>query len=246
LLGDGTVDCWGDNRYGQLGIGTQDTDPHSAPETVARLNSVKQISVTGMAPCALSSDGHVWCWGNNSYDQLGSVLPSGQTLSTSPLEVAGVSDGSSISGSCVVTVSGTLICWGFNTRGELGLGDDANPVPYVATPTAVPNLFDIAEVTQGGDFDCAVNKSGQVLCAGDNQSGELGQGTATIDDIRKFVPVKALSNIKQIEAGDTSVCALNDSGELFCWGMNAWGQLGRGNTHTAPVYPATIEPVKWQ
>jgi len=246
LLGDGTVDCWGNNNYGQLGIGTQDADPHSKPEAVTQLNSIKQITVSGMAPCALGSDGHVWCWGNNSYDQLGSTLPAGQTLSAAPLEVAGVSDGASISGGCVVTVSGTLVCWGFNTSGQIGLGDDANPVPYVAAPTEVPNLVGIAAVTTGGSFNCVLNKSGHVFCAGGNDSGELGQGTATPDGIRSFVAIKALSNIIQIEAGDLSTCALNESGVLFCWGMNAWGQLGRGNVETPPTYPATIEPVKWQ
>ena len=71
---DGTVDCWGDNRSGQVGIGRFEPNEvayHWAPERVVELDHVSQIAVGGHHACALISDGSVRCWGNGFEGELG-------------------------------------------------------------------------------------------------------------------------------------------------------------------------------
>jgi len=69
LKRDGTVWCWGYNRYGQLGDGTR-MDRYT-PVQVVNLTDVIQISAGALHTCALKRDGTVWCWGHNEYGQLG-------------------------------------------------------------------------------------------------------------------------------------------------------------------------------
>src|SRR5262249_32650965 len=69
LLGDGTVECWGYNYYGQLGDGTNTN--RSTPVAVSWLSHVLQIVAGTYHTCALIDDGTVKCWGSNSAGQLG-------------------------------------------------------------------------------------------------------------------------------------------------------------------------------
>jgi len=244
LLKTGIVENWGMNDSGQLGIGATDSDVHSAPVPVTGLDSVVDVSSRG-GRCALRTDGHVWCWGNNSYGALGVPLPNGETYSANPVEVIGLTNISVIDGSgCAVGGDASLACWGNNDQGQMGLGDDASPVMTVPTPTPIPNVQNISQVVVGYTNNCVLLSAGQVMCAGSNDSGELGMGY-TSNAVRTFTLVPQLSNIKKLAVGGQFACALNADSQLLCWGMNLWGELGRGNNATAPVAPATIEPVKW-
>jgi hypothetical protein len=69
LMGDGTVRCWGDNRYGQLGDGT--TDTRTTPTTVPNLSHVAEIAAGRSHACARLESGAVYCWGRNYYGQVG-------------------------------------------------------------------------------------------------------------------------------------------------------------------------------
>jgi alpha-tubulin suppressor-like RCC1 family protein len=70
LRGDGTVACWGQNRYGQLG-GATDAGQSFAPQTIASLSGVMQIAVGASHVCALGADASVACWGSNGSSELG-------------------------------------------------------------------------------------------------------------------------------------------------------------------------------
>jgi alpha-tubulin suppressor-like RCC1 family protein len=75
---DGSFWCWGDNRSGQLGLG--DTQPRlSATRIDALGNDVVAAYAGGAHTCALKTDGSVWCWGNNQYNQLGVAVGSKAT-----------------------------------------------------------------------------------------------------------------------------------------------------------------------
>ncbi len=92
LLSGGTVQCWGDNTDGQLGDGTN-TGPESCdtaapcattPVAVTGLTGATAISVGGYSACAIVSGGSVWCWGDNTYGELGNGT---MTSSSTPVEV---------------------------------------------------------------------------------------------------------------------------------------------------------------
>jgi alpha-tubulin suppressor-like RCC1 family protein len=87
LLHDGTVKCWGMNYWGNLGIGSTDSNVHSTPQTVAGLSGVQQIGAGDRHTCALLDDGTMRCWGDGFEGQLGDGQPTGQTISAVPSPV---------------------------------------------------------------------------------------------------------------------------------------------------------------
>jgi len=133
---------------------------------------------------------------------------------------------------CAVAEGGGVLCWGANEHGQLGDGtvtDRAHPAA-VALPAAATAL------AAGFFHTCAV-AGGEVYCWGDNATGELGDGTTTSS--ADPVKVDGLAGASAIAAGGgPSIgpfseyghsCALLDTGDVRCWGGNAWGQLGAGD-----------------
>jgi YD repeat-containing protein len=136
LKSDGTAWAWGGNRYGQLGIGSFDTNEHAVPQQVVGpgssgfLTNVAQISGSYQHSSAVRSDGTVWTWGANSFGELGNgdqatsnvsspveaVVPGGGYLSGVAIAWGGYLDGSALKS------DGTVWDWGFNNVGQLGQG----------------------------------------------------------------------------------------------------------------------------
>ena len=84
-----------------------------------------------------------------------------------------------------------------------------------------------------GDHSCAVNSQGGVVCWGDNDYGQLGDGTTADRDLPVAVP--GLSGVATVSTGATSSCALTATGAVWCWGANVQGQLGNGTTAPSGV-----------
>jgi alpha-tubulin suppressor-like RCC1 family protein len=144
--------------------------------------------------CALRGDGQVWCWGLNSYGQLGVPVSTatGATNIISPQLAPGLvgvttmalSRGTvAASGHACATVYGgeSVMCSGANYAGQLGTGTGVSTSSF----TQVLGLTNVVELTAGNVHTCARTYSGGVYCWGDNTTGELGDGTN--DD--RFTPV---------------------------------------------------------
>jgi alpha-tubulin suppressor-like RCC1 family protein len=93
----------------------------------------------------------------------------------------------------------------------------------------VSGLSDVIAVSAGGEFTCAVESSGAVVCWGASDVGELGHGSGFGPRDGDLVEVAGLpvDPAMSVTAGDAHACAVTDTGELYCWGWNLLGQLGQ-------------------
>ncbi|MBN8616399.1 MAG: hypothetical protein J0L92_37785, partial [Deltaproteobacteria bacterium] len=154
LLTDATVWCWGQNRNGELALGSpgmQDVAARRAPVEVTNLTDIAQIELGARHSCARRNDGTVWCWGSNDFGQLGDGVldhpePScmnGSSLvdcTSVPVQVAGIDDAVDLDvgrhHSCVIRSDATVWCWGINDYYEVAPGTRDS----VFTPTQVTSL----------------------------------------------------------------------------------------------------------
>jgi len=242
LLQNRTVKCWGDNSYGQLGLGTWEycnggTDcDNPTPMPIPSLSNVKIISAGQAHTCAVLTDGFLKCWGDSSWGQLGTALECGQLgQCDSPVPTASLSNVTSVSAggghTCAVLANGSVKCWGRNWYGELGLADTENR-PHA---TSVPGLSGISSISLGRHHTCAIQGGlNTAMCWGLGFDGQLGNGT--VENGKVPHPIGVLSNVPFISAGDEHTCAIS-TGLAYCWGNQLYGRLG--NFHnglaTAPV-----------
>ena len=259
--GFGLIRCWGSNASGQLGTGDQNTSSVSVQS--AGIANAVAVAAGNKFTCALVADGTVSCWGDNSLGQLGD---GGAELFTKiPKQVAGLANIVGISAGdshvCAVSVSGSVSCWGGNSRGQIG----NNTALTANLPVIAQGLSDALSVSGGGLFTCAVRTFGGADCWGANSAGEL----STKDSLSHLTPALviggfvavqgvsvpvALGGVTAITAGAPSVnddeqaCALGASGRLLCWGGNDFGQIGDGTNINRPLptvvnsFTANVDP----
>lgn len=211
ILDGGSVKCWGDNNYGELGRGNLDENVgKSAGEMGANLVSVNlgagvvatQLALGYSHSCALVSNAgpdNVKCWGRNHRGQLGigNTLDRGHSASDLGSNLPFVQLGgrakqisTKSSHTCAVLENSTVKCWGSNFYGQLGLGDaesrgDGMGEMGAALPAVNLGANRVAKaVTAGGGFSCAILDNGTVKCWGKNgDNDERGNlGTEWCED----------------------------------------------------------------
>jgi alpha-tubulin suppressor-like RCC1 family protein len=184
--------------------------------------------------CRLSSSGIAYCWGDNSYGQLGD---GSTTTRLTPVAVAGgFAFASLVAGgdhTCAVTTTGASYCWGRNDRGQLGNGDAANGL----VPQLVSSGFVFTRLSPGYRHTCGVSSTDEPYCWGDNSYGQLGDGTTTT----RLLPERVGGNasFRTLVAASDHTCGLNSGGVTSCWGANQYGQLGDG-TSTDRLTPVPV------
>ncbi len=213
---NGTLWCWGNNQYGQLGTGTVTNE--YVPTQVGSASNWAAVSLGADHSCAIRSDSTLWCWGLNDHGQLGdgtltnedSPAQIGQGMAWAAVTAAG-------DHSCAVSTAGTLWCWGANAEGELGLGDKVDR----KLPTQVGDQAGWASASAGPRETCALTTAHALWCWGDTNGTKPKLLPKAIGTLRKWASVAA---------GDEDTCATLVSGKMMCWGDNSSGQLGQGNT----------------
>lgn len=270
LLHSGAVKCWGNNSLGELGQG--DIEPRGGtPETMGEhlaaidlgnRGRVVEVVLGGNHVCALLEEGDVYCWGGNSYGELGAGDVSnrgdeqgelGQALEPVPLgtDRHALQITAGLHHNCALLDDHSVKCWGQNNLGQLGAGDvvQRGDEPD-ATGDALPrvnlgNGLLARAVFAGQDFTCAILEDRRVKCWGDNQNGQLGNGdyetrgdvAERMGDALPFADLGTEFAAKSLALGSYHACALSTNGAVKCWGANGDGQLGTGSAenHGVPV-----------
>lgn len=168
---DGSVECWGSNEYGQLGV-EPTAEVRRYVTQVDGLSEVTQLAAGEYHTCALARDG-VYCWGLNLNDELGhpsNGLDYRPTLVPNLMNVEGIAAGLAVS--CARTSEGSAWCWGNNQGGQLAAPEDVKHTPE---PGLV--VLEGVEDLGLGEFGCALTRGGHVWCWGRNQYGQLGRDT---------------------------------------------------------------------
>lgn len=218
----GSVQCWGSNRYGQLGDGTY--EERAKPVQVSNLESgVVAIAAGWRHTCALMESGGVRCWGHNHEGQLGDRTHVDKLI---PVEVSGLSGATMIAAggrhTCALLAAGTVSCWGGNERGQLGLGTTES----VAAPAPVAGLTDVRAIAAGWQHTCAVMRDGRAACWGNNEKGQVVAGGGVVRKNPTLIP-SSMGAVVRLAAGGHHTCLLSSGGALRCWGDNEYGQSVR-------------------
>ncbi|MDT7506838.1 InlB B-repeat-containing protein [Bifidobacterium sp. H6bp22N] len=258
---DGNLYSWGDNSDGQLGRDTgsakYDTTPGKVP-LPAGVASFTQVSGGTFYSLAMGSDGNLYSWGTNTFGELGRDTGSARSDST-PRKVSirtGVAKLTTISakGWCSLAMDsdGNLYSWGYNLYGELGRKTDnptINVVPVKVTmPAGITRFIWFAE---GTEHTLAMGSDGNLYSWGWDYYGQLGrENNNTSDSTPRKVMMPAGVSYIQASAGEAFSVAMGSDGNLYSWGDNESGQLGRDtgdstqNTSSAKVaFPENPRPV---
>jgi alpha-tubulin suppressor-like RCC1 family protein len=243
LLDDATVKCWGLNTNGQLGYGdaTTRTSPPAPVVNLGSSNTAKTIAISASATCAILDSNLRKCWGANGNGQLGygdattrtapaaTAIPLGNVNAAASVEMG-------VNHTCAILADNTVKCWGLNSSGQLGYGDQTT---RLAPPNTVINLSTAGtahtakRIAAGVNHTCAILDDNTLKCWGANTNGQLGYG----DVANRLAPPDAPVNLGTgrtallVTAGANHTCALLDDGSIKCWGINANGQLGYEDTN---------------
>ena len=174
--------------------------------------------------CTLDDLNQVWCAGSNARGQLGDGSDDDRdelTRVTGIGEMSGLAVGL-FDTTCAWNEGGDLFCWGSNEFGVLASED----LDQSSTPVRIDGLPPVKDVTLGGFHACAVTDDDEAYCWGRNDKGQIGVGGRQGDVIHTPQQVTIPGGVHQIQVGGAHSCAVNQTGELFCWGTNAEGQLG--------------------
>jgi alpha-tubulin suppressor-like RCC1 family protein len=263
LLKNGNVRCWGKNEKGELGLGNinilgdNETITSVPPIKFPIGFKIKQLTAGNRHTCALSEEGKVICWGNNSSGQLGygDATDRGNTPETTPEKIGFVGiqpvrtivSGTGANHTCAILVSGEAKCWGFNFRGQLGIGnknnigDQPNELEQLA-PIQL-GTSSVRQIAVGANHTCALLRDNTLRCWGENFLGQLGYGTTAnfgsspgnFGDETGEVPSSRqvpINDAAQIALGLNHTCVITATQKVRCWGQGFGGQLGYGNLNS--------------
>lgn len=194
LQGDGALFCWGDNKYGQLGIGNEDQTVEPRP-VVGLSGNVVDVALGQSHTCVLVEGGSATCWGANQHDQLGfqqELVPGEVPFTSKPTQnVALPGTAVALSAgryfSCATLTDGTVWCWG-KVRSE-----EDDPYAVVtdddrSTPSMVEGVSGAVGVDGGSRHLCWIVSGGGVRCAGKDDDGQIGNGPDEVLEL-SAVPV---------------------------------------------------------
>ena len=254
ILSDGTVDAWGWNTNGQVGVKNyyQAYNVIYNPAMVVGLSNVAEVAAGSRHSLALLSDGTVKAWGNNTYGQAQPTVAAQIRQQTTnnipePVAVNGLSNVTAIAAgsyhSLALLSGGNILAWGYNFSGQLGGGlftnqyGQAYSTNYGLIP--VKGITNAIAIAAGKQHSLALLADGTVMGWGMNGHGAATGRPNQFDNWGNYSlisprPVLNVSNVVAIAAGDDySIAALSD-GTLVGWGYSSYAWTNN------PVFPTPL------
>ena len=237
----GRVYAWGNNSNNELGDGT--TTIRRTPTLISFTGlqdgeTIQKVSAGQLHSLAVTTNGRVYAWGNNSQGQVGdgstthrssptlinfSGLLSGETIQT---VVAGLLH------SLAVTTTGRVYAWGNGSSGQIGDGSNTNrSSPTLITFSGLLSGETIQQVSGGAYHSISVTTSGRVYAWGNGSQGRLGDGSNTNRSSPTLISLTGLQageTVQKVLAGSYHSLALTTNSRVYTWGSAGYGQLGNG------------------
>lgn len=223
-------------QVARAAAGTESQAPFTATATALH---VLDVTVGYDHLCAILTDHRPVCWGENYSGQLG---VGDLTSRSTPTAVIGLDAVLQIVASpndhtCARDLAGDVWCWGWGAASQTGpLAAARQP-----TPVRVPGAAGAATIGLGYNFSCAILTVGGARCWGSNDAGRLGIGGPSIGGTPFPNPMVVVGGSDFVTLGLTydRACALDSTGEVWCWGYGSGGELSpapRANYYS-PIQP---------
>lgn len=227
--------CWGKNDDAQIGTGSASfIEP--VPQRVGVAMPLNAVSAGSAHSCAIDQTGAAWCWGREANGRLGrGGAPSNPAIPqvvSSSAQFAEVAAGGAHT--CGLNTSGTAICWGAGSSGQLGDGVGMDR----STPAGVAGDVHWLVISTGAVHTCAVATDQSAWCWGGNSSSQVGDNTSA--DAIFPTSIGSGQTFTTISAGGSHSCAVVTGGAAQCWGANTRSQTGTGLPDSLVLVPTTV------
>lgn|GEM_PF-5931147 len=223
VTSSGKLYCWGNNDQGQLGLGNYTA--FNSPQLVTAFNgkTVTSVSAGYQHTCAIVNS-QAYCWGDNTYGQLGIGGAFGGNKPT-PQLISGLSNVTTIATgmkSSDAIASGSAYAWGNNSEHQLGLSGTTS----YSSPQKIPSVNSVTAGDVGPNAACGIS-SNAVWCLGSAQYGQTGTGSGSAyTDPAAFLWYMGVHYTSTSSSSDFmhNACAIssNPLGALYCWGENVF------------------------
>ncbi len=231
----GVMYCWGQNYFKQLGGSLNAVVTKPVAVSFPKSEAVTGMNVGPLHSCAILQSGSVYCWGDNSANQVGDPVVLGKKVAAPTLlknltkSVLGVGTGAEFT--CVLENNCSAACVGDSQFGQLGLGND----PTTTSLNPIPSLAGLAGIYGGGQTAAALTTLGTVYAWGNNDAGQAATG-AIGGTVTQPTQVNGLpKSIVRVAIGANHTCVLDVGCNVYCWGANNAGQLGDGTQKNSAI-----------
>ncbi|WP_422614056.1 RCC1 domain-containing protein, partial [Bifidobacterium indicum] len=205
-----------------------------------------QTSAGDWHSLGIDSKGDLYTWGYNGSGQLGrdtTGTPANRPgRVTAPTGVTFTQASAGYDHSMAIGSDGNLYTWGWNSYGQLGRDTTGTPYnrPGRVTP---PTGITFTQASAGNSHSMAIGSDGNLYTWGDNLDGQLGRdtGTTPADRPGRVTPPTGITFTQAI-AGEYYSMAIGSDGNLYTWGSNSYGRLGRDTTGTPANRPGRVTP----
>jgi len=205
--------------------------------------------------CVVTTAHRVKCWGSNTYGELGlgDITNRGGLTSQMGDNLPYVDLGPYRTATalalgneytCALLDNATVTCWGSNQYGQLGIGstdtigDISTEMGEALLPVDIGTDRRVVSIVSQMAGMCALLDDATIKCWGNNMNGTLGIGTTTnrgngVGLMGDNLPAVAFSSsLTPVELAGAigATCARFEDATVRCWGLNAMGLLGTGDT----------------